>query len=119
MNDLRPEDRLEPVDVEMRSPSVVLSVRLDDLTARRLHGIARARGVRISDLLREAAVTLAASANREAGPHYLVKYAQSRIALGTASVDSQSRWGSVTIPVSGATSPWDTGVSSEVLGARR
>ncbi len=50
---------LEPVDIAVRDPSVVLSVRLDGETARQLHAIASVRGSRISDVLRDAAVEFA------------------------------------------------------------
>jgi len=46
---------LELQEFDSRPRSVVLSVRLDLETARRLHHMARRRGVRVSDLLREAA----------------------------------------------------------------
>lgn len=55
------ERALEPADVELRNPTVVLSMRLDDATARQLHRIAKRRGVRLSDVLREAAAAYAAT----------------------------------------------------------
>ena len=55
------EGALELADVELRNPTVVLSMRLDDATARQLHRIAKRRGVRLSDVLREAAVAYAAT----------------------------------------------------------
>lgn len=70
------DQTLEPLDVEVRSATVVLSVRLDDATARRLRSLARQRGVRISDILREAADSIAAQAppTRMAGMPYDVAY---------------------------------------------
>ena len=56
-----PDGALELEDVEVRSPSVVLSVRLDPETAKRLHRIAREQGRRMSDVLRDAAAALAKS----------------------------------------------------------
>jgi hypothetical protein len=61
------ERALEPVDVELRNPTVVLSMRLDDATARQLHRIAKRRGVRLSDVLREAAVAYAATESSTLG----------------------------------------------------
>lgn len=50
---------LEPGNIEVRAPSVVLSVRLDEATGRQLHALAKRRGIRISDVLREAAESYA------------------------------------------------------------
>jgi hypothetical protein len=44
--------KLEPIDVKLRDPSIVLSVRLPDRLARLLHAEAKARGVRMSEVLR-------------------------------------------------------------------
>lgn len=54
-------DDLEEVDVEVRNPTVVMSVRLDGNTARAVGALARAKGRKVSDILREAAVAYAAS----------------------------------------------------------
>ena len=61
------EGEMEPSEIELRNPTVVLSVRLDDGTARLLHRLAKQRGVRISDVLREAAVAYAAAEPIESG----------------------------------------------------
>jgi hypothetical protein len=48
-------DRYEALDIELRNPTVVLSVRLDEAVAKELHRWAKQRGVRVSDILRDAA----------------------------------------------------------------
>ena len=80
MEETEASTTLEPLEVEVRNASVVLSVRLDETTARRLRVIAHQRGVRISDLLREAAVAFSqhASASSPVGMPYDVAF------LGTA-----------------------------------
>lgn len=87
-DDIQVEDRLERVDVELRSPSVVLSVRLDERTAKQLHELARRRHVRMSDLLREAATEYAAATAQDASRRYEVVYARHRLAVGVGSTIS-------------------------------
>src|SRR5690348_14399585 len=48
-------EALEPVEVDNRPASVVVSVRLESDLARDLTRAARSRGLRLSDVLREAA----------------------------------------------------------------
>lgn len=48
-------EQLEPVEVDNRPTSVVVSVRLESDLARELTMAARTRGLRLSDVLREAA----------------------------------------------------------------
>lgn len=80
-------DRLEEMDIEVRSPTIVLSVRLDDATARQLRILAQERGVRISDLLREAAVSLATGTGKAAAAEpmpYDVAYLNTAFVVGGA-----------------------------------
>ena len=58
---MSPDNALELEDIQVRATSVVLSVRLDPETAKRLHRITREQGRRMSDVLRDAAVALAKS----------------------------------------------------------
>jgi Ribbon-helix-helix protein, copG family len=76
---------LEPLDIEVRSPTIVLSVRLDDATARRLRVLAHQRGMRISDLLREAASSLAEGATGKSSPvpmPYDIAYLDTAVGVG-------------------------------------
>lgn len=82
-------DDLEPIDVEVRNPSIVLSVRLDGDTARALHALARRRGRRLSDLMREAAADLLGQAGSES-PRYLVSGAGLKVTVGDWSGDGSS-----------------------------
>ena len=100
------EGRLEPSDVELRNPSVVLSVRLDDDTARLLHRLAKRRGVRISDVLREAAVAYATTEVSESGVPVAIVGGDERypveVTLGSWPVSTEDphrhRIGSKTLP---------------------
>lgn len=111
------ESTLEQVDVEVRSPSIVLSVRLDEQTAKRLHGIARERGVRISDLLREAATAYAESPPAEASRPYVVEFARSRVAVGIVSVNSQGSRPESRNEEVPSTSGWGMGVTTGAASA--
>jgi Ribbon-helix-helix protein, copG family len=86
-------ERLEHVEVELRSPTVVLSVRLDEKTGKQLQALARNRGVRLSEVLREAAVAYAASAPQEQETPYVVGYGRQHFAIGVAAANSQGRQG--------------------------
>ena len=77
---------LEQIDVELRNPSVVLSVRLDGDTAKALHQLARKRGERVSEALREAVVAWVASAAAEAEPVYRATYLNKVVAVSSHSV---------------------------------
>lgn len=67
-----PEDEpLVPVDVDNRPSSVVVSVRLNSEVAMELNAVARARGVRLSDVLRDAARTFA---ERQPEPTSTLRY---------------------------------------------
>lgn len=88
MGEAEATNRLEPMDIEVRRPTIVLSVRLDDVTARRLRGLAQERGVRISELLREAAMSLAEGASTRAAPApmpYDVAYLDTALGVGSLS----------------------------------
>ncbi len=77
---------VEALDVEVRNPTIVLSVRLDDATARQLRVLAHERGVRISDLLREAAGALAEDAAKRRGPApmpYDIAYLTTAVGVGS------------------------------------
>jgi hypothetical protein len=87
MGEAETTDRLEKMEIEVRNPTIVLSVRLDDATARQLRTLARERGIRISELLREAAVSLAESASKMAAAEstpYDVAYLNTALAVGVA-----------------------------------
>jgi len=77
---------LEQIDVELRNPSVVLSVRLDGETAKALHQLARQRGARVSEALREAVVAWVASGAAEAEPVYRATYLNKIVAVDRHSV---------------------------------
>lgn len=80
-------DRLEKMEIEVRSPTIVLSVRLDDATARQLRTLALERGIRISELLREAAVSLAEGTSQVAAAEpmpYDVAYLNTALVVGVA-----------------------------------
>jgi predicted transcriptional regulator len=79
------EMELEPSDIELRDPSVVLSVRLDGPTAKALHQLARQRGERVSVLLRGAVVACVRSGFMEQDLHYRVQYQRTAFAVGTRS----------------------------------
>ena len=76
------ESDLEPMDVELRTPSVVLSVRLDAATARAVHDLARRRGARMSDLLREAVSAWVQNGTPESEPYYSVQSRVARFGVG-------------------------------------
>lgn len=76
------DEDLEPIDVELRNPSVVVSVRLDRDTAQRLSGLARVTGRRVSDLLREAASTYVAQGVERPGPTFVVSSVSLDVPVG-------------------------------------
>lgn len=79
------EVRLEESDLELTDPTIVMSVRLDNVTARRLHAAAKSRGVRVSELLREAA-TQYLNSGTPLAPNYIVTGKDvTRISVGGAS----------------------------------
>ena len=87
MGEAEATDRLEKMDIEVRSPTIVLSVRLDDATARQLRILAQERGIRISELLREAAVSLAEGTSQMAAAEpmpYDVAYLNTAFVVGGA-----------------------------------
>ena len=79
---------LEPVDIAVRDPSVVLSVRLDSGTARQLHAMARLRGSRISDVLRDAAVEFARRGTAESGTSLEMEGADLRVVIGRRAINT-------------------------------
>ena len=79
---------LEPVDIAVRDPSVVLSVRLDSGTARQLHAMARLRGSRISDVLRDAAVEFARTGLAETGVSLEMEGADLRVVIGRRAINT-------------------------------
>ncbi len=112
------EERLEQVEVELRSPTLVLSVRLDEKTGKQLRALARNRGVRISEVLRDAAIAYAASAPHEQATPYIVGSARERFAIGVSAVRSQGWQGPDTareLPESG--SGWGVAVRTGVAAA--
>lgn len=79
------EMRLEASDLVLRDPTVVMSVRLDNVSARRLHAVARNRGLKVSELLREAA-TYYLNSGDVPGPKYVVTgKGVTRVAVGGVS----------------------------------
>ena len=111
--DMDAEERLERVEVELRSPTVVLSVRLDEETAKALHALARQRGLRISDLMREAATAFAASAPKDRSRSFVFEYAGKRLASGVTSVNSQGTRLQTTSEPQDSDSEWSRGVRTE------
>jgi len=103
------EGQLEPSDIELRNTTVVLSVRLDDGTARLLHRLAQRGGVRISDVLREAAVAYAAAEATEGSVRVAIMGGNEtypvEVTLGRRSVSTEDpyrqRTGSGTLPWAG------------------
>lgn len=80
-------EELEPLEVEVKAPTVVLSVRLDEATAKRLHAIAKRRGVRVSDVLRDAATAFGET--HAVGHGFAVNWYEAspkRFELGTARI---------------------------------
>lgn len=74
---------LEPAEIEVRNPTVVVSARLDADLARQLTKLARQQNRRLSDLLREAAAIYAAVAAQEVqGPEYVASWPGGRVSLG-------------------------------------
>ena len=68
MNDQPSEEgNLEPIDIDSRPQSVVLSTRLDAALARELGALARSQGRRISDVLRDAAAAYLAEPRTHKG----------------------------------------------------
>ncbi len=76
---------LEPADVVVRTPSVVLSVRLDEETARALKRIAGDRNLRMSDAVREA-VSAYVRTTGSSDFFFSVESRPVSFAIGTASV---------------------------------
>lgn len=108
-------DRYEDLDVEVRTPTVVLSVRLEEEVAKELHRQAKQRGVRVSDILREAARQYARTASQASGVVYVVEGGRN-VGLGVSSVSTQSPRevrGSLTQQPA---SRWFTAVAAESTG---
>jgi hypothetical protein len=105
----------EPVEIELRSPTVVLSVRLDEATAKALHRIARQRGLKLSDVLRDAAVTYARYAADE--PSRSVAYLDQRVGVGSAAARSEGRIVREQAVSYGPESPWDQGPTTTVAAS--
>jgi hypothetical protein len=82
--------RFEPLDVEVRSPTIVLSVRLDEHTAKQLHRWAKQRGVRVSDVLREAAVHYVKLGPHQSEVSYRVTGVAANIGLGVSAVTTEA-----------------------------
>jgi hypothetical protein len=80
------EIELEASDVELRNPSVVLSVRLDGATAKALHQLARKRDARMSDLLRDAVAAYVRSGAADQQPHFAVQSRVVSFVVGAPSV---------------------------------
>lgn len=97
---------LEPVDIAVRDPSVVLSVRLDGDTARQLRAIARRRGTRISDVLRDAAVECARMGSAETGISLEMEGADLRVVIGRRAISTDV----VRAPQSASVIRWLPGV---------
>lgn len=79
------EVTLEPSDLELRNPTVVMSVRLDNDTARRLHATASTRGMKVSELLREAANYYLNAGGVPADKYIVTGKDVTRLAIGGAS----------------------------------
>jgi hypothetical protein len=79
---------LEPADIVVRDPSVVLSVRIDSGTARQLHTIAKQRGARISDVLRDAAAEYARTKAGDPEMRFELMGPGLRVVVGRRTVDT-------------------------------
>jgi hypothetical protein len=87
---IEPADpELEEITIEVRSPSVVVSVRVDSDTARQLHKLANRRGVRVSDVLRDAAVEYARTGWLEAEGGIQVTGPDIRVSVGRRGTNSE------------------------------
>jgi len=82
-------DRFEDLDVELRNPTVVLSVRLEEGVAKELHRLAKQEGVRVSDVLREAARLYARTGPAGKGVAYTVEGGKN-VGIGISSITTQS-----------------------------
>jgi hypothetical protein len=76
---------LEEVDIEVREPTVVMSVRLDGGTAKAIAALARTKGRKVSDVLREAAASYAASGGEPHGATFEIRGDYWRVVLGRPS----------------------------------
>jgi hypothetical protein len=106
---------LEPLDVEVRNPTIVLSVRLDDATVRQLRVLARERGVRISDLLREAAGALAEEATKRPGrapTPYDIAYLTTAVGVGSITPRTMAE-----VKAHDTGGPWSSGPRTSVSAA--
>ncbi len=90
MMDRREGGELIEVDIDVRTPTVVLSVRVDDETARQLHRLAKRRGVRVSDVLRDAAIEYAQAGWREGESSFEVSGLDVRVSIGQRGVSSHA-----------------------------
>ena len=73
---------LEQSDIELRNPSVVLSVRLDGATAKALHQLAVHRGERVSEVLREAVLACVRTGLIREEPNYRMQYLGTEFSVG-------------------------------------
>jgi hypothetical protein len=77
-------DRFEELEIQVKDPTIVVSVRLDASTAKQLGQLAQIKGQRLSDLLREAVTAYAATGGLE-GTTYTVNLPGGSVEIGRAS----------------------------------
>jgi hypothetical protein len=102
---------LEELDIEVRSPSVVISVRVDNDTARQLHRLAKRRGVRVSEVLRDAATDYARAAGIEGETGILVTGPDIRVSVGRRGITSEANSRTVLMNDPGWSRPVQTGIA--------
>ena len=104
---------LERIDVDNRPTSVVVSVRLESDLARELGGVARTRGVRLSDVLREAAKTYAARAPWADAVNYEVQGPRLQVTIGAQPWRSSRASVEIKEPAAEPAEQWGTQVVSQ------
>ena len=76
-------NEVQEIAIEVKAPTVVMSVRMDDRTARQLHRLARKqRGVRVSDVLRDAAVEYARTGWSEGESNFEIVGPNTKVIIG-------------------------------------
>lgn len=83
-------NEVQEIAIEVKAPTVVMSVRMDDRTARQLHRLAKQRGVRVSDVLRDAAVEYARTGWSEGESNFEIVGPNTKVIIGQRRVVSDS-----------------------------
>lgn len=106
------DEVLEPIEVDNRPTSVVVSVRLESDLARELTAVARSRGLRLSDVLREAAKNFAARPGWTEQINYEVQ-GPLHVTFGAPAWRSNRTPIQVSEPVTELVGPWRSQVSTK------